>query len=108
MADNRGHEPGDFERQQPVGIEGAIVRPHDVEQRKQAHRQRPLRRIEEQHQIPRPVPEHPANIGRAGILAADLKDIHALRARDEVAEGQCANRYPLTAAMRSATIMRRG
>ena len=94
MADNRGHEAHHLQRQQPVSIEGAIVQPQDVEQRKQARRQRPLRRIEEQHKIPRPVPEHAANIGRAGILATDLEDIHALPARDEVPEGQCAQQIP--------------
>ena len=61
---------------------------------KQTHRERALGRIEKQHYVTRTVPKHPADIGRAGVFAANFEDVHSLRLRDEVTEGQSAQQIP--------------
>ena len=105
MTEQRAHEARHAEVD-PVGPDVGAV--EQIEQRRveiddhlrPERAQRPCRcdraleRIEGEHEVARTGTQHPTHIGRTGILAADLKDVHALRARDEVAEGQRAQQIP--------------
>ncbi len=67
----------------PTGLDGRANNAH-------AAAMAPLSASRNNTTFPGPLTEHAADIGGAGTPAANLENIHALGARDQVAEGQRA------------------
>jgi hypothetical protein len=71
-----------------VKIENECPRRRDHRQQRPAGRQRALQDVEDEDRVARLRAERALDVGRAGIAAADLENVDAMRPRHEVAERQ--------------------
>ena len=82
--------PGGRRRAPPPAPAGRRSRYHADEEQREPGRDGALQGVEGEHEVARALAEHPADVGGPGALAADLEDVDAVRARDQVAERERA------------------